>query len=101
VDTFGALLLGLNEKDKLTFVGQSGNRVHRQSLRELLAAFRPYEVAEQQNRSDRCTRRLHVAQAGIVAEVGYQNLTDDNRLRAPRFIRLRTDKTPATAHYHR
>ena len=94
VDTFGALLLGLNEKDKLTFVGRVGTGFTDKSLRELLAAFRPYEVAEQQIEATDVPAGSTWLRPGIVAEVGYQNLTDDNRLRAPRFIRLRTDKTP-------
>ena len=93
-DTFGALLLGLYEKDKLTFVGRVGTGFTDKLLRELIVAFRPYEVAEQQIKATDVPTGSTWLRPGVVAEVGYQNLTDDNRLRAPRFIRLRTDKTP-------
>jgi DNA ligase D-like protein (predicted ligase)/DNA ligase D-like protein (predicted 3'-phosphoesterase) len=93
-DTFGALLLGLYEEDKLTFVGRVGTGFTDKSLRELLVAFRPYEVAEQQVEATDIPAGSTWLKPVVVAEVGYQNLTDDNRLRAPRFIRLRTDKTP-------
>ena len=49
-DTFGALLLGLYDGDMLTFVGRVGTGFTDKSLRELLAAFRPYETTEQAGR---------------------------------------------------
>ncbi|MDP2899897.1 MAG: non-homologous end-joining DNA ligase [Candidatus Bathyarchaeota archaeon] len=93
-DTFGALLLGLYDGDKLTFVGRVGTGFTDKSLRELLAAFRPYETAEQQAEAPDVPAGSTWLRPGVVAEVGYQNLTDDDRLRAPRFLRLRTDKAP-------
>jgi DNA ligase D-like protein (predicted ligase)/DNA ligase D-like protein (predicted 3'-phosphoesterase) len=92
-DTFGALLLGLYEGEKLTFVGRVGTGFTDKSLRELLATFRPYETTEQQVEATDIPDGSTWLRPGIVAEVGYQNLTEDTRLRAPRFIRLRTDKT--------
>jgi bifunctional non-homologous end joining protein LigD len=93
-DTFGALLLGLYEGNRLTFVGRVGTGFTDKSLRELLAAFRPLETVERQVEAADIPEGSTWLKPGIVAEVGYQNLTDDDRLRAPRFIRLRTDKTP-------
>jgi DNA ligase D-like protein (predicted ligase)/DNA ligase D-like protein (predicted 3'-phosphoesterase) len=92
--TFGALLLGLYEGNRMMFVGRVGTGFTDKSLRELLAAFRPLESAERQVEAADIPAGSTWLKPGIVAEVGYQNLTDDDRLRAPRFIRLRTDKTP-------
>ncbi len=93
-DTFGALLLGLYEGNKLTFVGRVGTGFTDKSLRELLATFRPYETAEPQVEAPDIPAGSTWLKPGLVTEVGYQNLTEDARLRAPRFIRLRSDKTP-------
>jgi bifunctional non-homologous end joining protein LigD len=92
--SFGALLLGLYDGDKLTFVGRAGTGFTEKKLHELLAAFRPYEVQEKQVDAPDIPAGSTWLKPGVVAEVGYQNLTDDDRLRASRFIRLRTDKTP-------
>ena len=93
-DTFGALLLGLYEGDKLTFIGRAGTGFTDKALRELLATFRPHETNEQQVKTPDIPPDPTWLKPELVAEVGYQGLTDDDRLRAPRFIRLRTDKTP-------
>ncbi len=93
-NTFGALLLGLYDGDVLTFVGRVGTGFTDKSLKELLAAFRPYETTEKQVDAPDIPTGSTWLKPSVVAEVGYQNLTEDNRLRAPRFLRLRTDKTP-------
>ena len=93
-ESFGALLLGLYDKYTLTFVGRAGTGFTDKTLRELLAAFRPHETDEQQVTVPDIPSNSTWLKPELVAEIGYQNLTDDNRLRAPRFIRLRTDKTP-------
>jgi DNA ligase D-like protein (predicted ligase)/DNA ligase D-like protein (predicted 3'-phosphoesterase) len=92
--TFGALLLGLYDGDRLTFVGRVGTGFTDRSLRELLATFRRYQIREPQVKTDEIPDNSTWLKPELVAEVGYQNLTGDGRLRAPRFIRLRTDKTP-------
>ena len=92
--TFGSLLLGLYNKDRLTFVGKVGTGFTDKLLLELLATFRPYRTEEQQVESSDMPAGSTWLRPSLVAEVGYQNITKDNRLRAPRFLRLRSDKTP-------
>jgi len=93
-DSFGALLLGLYDGEILTFFGRAGTGFTDKKLRDLLTAFRPFETDEPQVEASDIPVGSTWLRPGIVAEVGYQNLTDDDRLRAPRFIRLRSDKTP-------
>jgi DNA ligase D-like protein (predicted ligase)/DNA ligase D-like protein (predicted 3'-phosphoesterase) len=93
-DSFGALLLGLYEGDKLTFVGRVGTGFTDKTLRELLAAFHPYETSEPQVAVSNFPTGSTWLKPSLIAEVAYQNLTDDARLRAPRFLRLRSDKAP-------
>ena len=92
--TFGALLLGLYNGSALTFVGRAGTGFTDKTLIELLAAFRPYETSERQVEAGDVPKDSTWLRPGLVAEIGYQSLTEDDRLRVPRFIRLRTDKTP-------
>jgi DNA ligase D-like protein (predicted ligase)/DNA ligase D-like protein (predicted 3'-phosphoesterase) len=93
IGSFGALLLGLYEGDKLTYVGRVGTGFTDRSLRELLADFRPLETKERQVETTDIPSGSTWLRPGLVAEVGYQSLTEDARLRIPRFLRLRSDKT--------
>jgi len=92
--TFGALLLGLYNEEKLVYVGKVGTGFSDRDLYELLKAFRPLVTDERQVESADVPTRVTWLKPELVAEVVYQNLTDDGRLRAPRFIRLRNDKAP-------
>ena len=93
-DRFGALLLGLYDGVELKFVGKVGTGFTERALLELLVGFRPYETTEPQVDSPDIPVNVKWLKPELVAEVGYQNLTEYNHLRAPRFIRLRSDKTP-------
>ena len=93
-DSFGALLLGLYDGDRLTFVGRVGTGFTDKTLKELIAAFRPYEASEPQIEVPNAPKGSTWLKPSLVAEIAYQNLTDEARLRAPRFLRLRSDKAP-------
>jgi bifunctional non-homologous end joining protein LigD len=93
-DSFGALLLGLYDGDRLTFVGRVGTGFTDKTLSELLAAFHPYETSEPQVEVPNAPKGSTWLKPSLVAEIAYQNLTDEARLRAPRFLRLRSDKAP-------
>jgi len=92
--TFGALILGLYGKDgNPVFVGKVGTGFSNEMLKNLLEKFEklttdaaPFEVdiAEQ----------VTWIKASFVCEVGYQVVTQDGRLRMPRYLRLRSDKHP-------
>ena len=93
-DSFGALLLGLYEGDRLTYVGRVGTGFTDRSLNELLTAFKPYETTQPRVEAPDIPAGSTWLSPVLVAEVGYQNLTEDTHLRAPRFLRLRSDKAP-------
>jgi DNA ligase D-like protein (predicted ligase)/DNA ligase D-like protein (predicted 3'-phosphoesterase) len=92
-DSFGALLLSLYDGEKLIYIGRVGTGFTNKSLRELLAIFQPYITPEKQVEAPDVFKVTWL-KPKLVAEIGYQNLTDDNRLRAPRFLHLRNDKSP-------
>ncbi len=93
VGSFGALLLGLYDGDKLIYVGRVGTGFTDKMLRELLADFKPFETKERQVEATDIPSGSTWLRPGLVAEVGYQSLTSETRLRIPRFLRLRSDKT--------
>ncbi|MBM3292436.1 hypothetical protein FJY84_07125 [Candidatus Bathyarchaeota archaeon] len=91
-DTFGALLLGLFDEGKPVYVGRVGtgftdlelNQI-KQKLDELIISKVWFTDADIPPGSTWVKPQL-------VAEVGYQEISRDLRLRAPRFLRLRDDK---------
>lgn len=91
---FGALLLGAYGDGKLIYVGKVGTGFSRQSLAQLYRKFQPLirtkpPVADPPREKDATflTPRL-------VAQIAYEELTDDRKLRQPVFLGLRDDKHP-------
>ena len=87
---FGALLLGLYDGGRLVFVGKVGTGFTDARMRELMEAFGPLEtekgtVAEGEAGTQWLKPR-------VVAEVAYQAVTKDGKLRMPRFRGTRLDK---------
>ena len=96
----GGLLVGAPTADgRLLFRGRCGGGISGASERELLAVLEPLAVPASPfvtgavPRED--ARGAHWVRPDLVVEVRYGNRTPDGRLRFPRFLRLRPDKTPA------
>lgn len=96
----GGLLVGLpGPGGKLTFQGRVGGGIGAAAERELLAALEPLRAARSPfaagavPRED--SRGAIWTRPEAVVEVRYGQRTPDGRLRFPRFLRLRPDKTPA------
>ena len=96
----GGLLVGLPAGDgRLAFRGRVGGGISGDAERELLSVLRPLAdrtspfAAGAVPRED--ARGAHWVRPEVVVEVRYGNRTPDKRLRFPRFLRLRPDKTPA------
>ena len=92
---FGALLLGFYEDDALRYAGKVGTGFDGETLKELgkrLASMRrdtcPYADTPDANGD-----AVHWVTPELVAEIGFTEWTGDHRLRHPRFLGLRRDKT--------
>ena len=98
VRKLGGLLVGVPTPDGLAFRGRVGGGIGAAAEQELLAAleplasknspFRPGAVPREDSRG------AHWVDPKLVVEVRYGNRTPDGRLRFPRFLRLRYDKSP-------
>jgi bifunctional non-homologous end joining protein LigD len=96
----GGLLVGVPGPDgRLLFRGRVGGGISGASEQELLSVLKPIAApaspfaAGAVPRED--ARGAHWVRPDLVVEVRYGNRTPDRRLRFPRFLRLRPDKTPA------
>lgn len=92
----GALLVGYYEADHLVFAGKVGTGLDSQtllSLRERLDAIArptsPFTIA-----ADLPRLRVHWVEPQVVVQVGFMEWTPNSKLRHPRLIGIRDDKSP-------
>ncbi|MDX1609538.1 MAG: hypothetical protein R3225_05400, partial [Halofilum sp. (in: g-proteobacteria)] len=92
---FGALLVGYREGGKLRYAGRVGTGFDDATLRALRQRMEPLERARCPFAGDRHIpeKGVHWIQPRLVGEVGFTEWTDDGRLRHPRFLGLREDKS--------
>ncbi len=90
---FGALLLGYYEGGRLRYAGKVGTGWDDAALRQLAARLErleresaPFEPAPREP-------GVHWVTPRLVAEIGFTEWTADGKLRHPRFLGLRSDKT--------
>jgi bifunctional non-homologous end joining protein LigD len=97
-DYFGALVLGVYEKDKLRWVGNVGTGFDQKLLASLYARMQPL-VTRDCPFADRPKpdRGMTWVRPELVCQVKFANWTQDQRLRAPVFLGLRNDKAPREA----
>jgi bifunctional non-homologous end joining protein LigD len=99
VRRLGGLLVGVPGPSGLVFRGRVGGGIGAASEQELLAALAPLARRASPFESGAVPREdargAHWVDPDLVVEVRYGNRTPDGRLRFPRFLRLRPDKTPA------
>jgi bifunctional non-homologous end joining protein LigD len=93
----GALLVGSPVPGGLAFRGRVGGGISAAAERTLLATLAPLVAdsspfVEELARQD--ARDATWVRPEVVVEVRYGQRTPDGRLRFPRFVRIRTDKTP-------
>jgi bifunctional non-homologous end joining protein LigD len=90
---FGALLLGYYDDGKLRYAGKVGTGYDESTLRSLRAKLdgltRDRSPFAEQVRE----RGAHWVEPELVAEIGFSEWTGDGKLRHPRFLGLRDDKT--------
>jgi bifunctional non-homologous end joining protein LigD len=91
---FGALLLGAYDHEKLHYVGKVGTGFTEESLAGLFRTFqalvriRPTVINPPREES------VTYLAPRLVAQIAYEEWTDDRKLRQPVFLGLRDDKRP-------
>jgi bifunctional non-homologous end joining protein LigD len=92
----GALLVGYYEADHLVFAGKVGTGLDSRmllSLRERLDAIArptsPFTIA-----ADLPRLRVHWVEPQIVVQVGFMEWTPNSKLRHPRLVGIRDDRSP-------
>jgi bifunctional non-homologous end joining protein LigD len=92
-EKFGALLLGAYGRGgRLHYVGKVGTGFTSQTLTSLHKAFRPLVRSSPPFADPPRERGATYLAPRLVAEIAYEELTADGRLRQPAFLGLRDDK---------
>lgn len=92
---FGALLVGYYERGKLKYAGKVGTGYDHVTLRRLGKQLADLESDLCPFVSDGRPRRgVHWVKPMLVAQIGFTEWTVDGKLRHPRFLGLRQDKSP-------
>ena len=92
---FGALLVGYFDGDRLRYAGKVGTGFDEPTLRELAGRMRELRSKHSPFDDPGAIRERNVTWVApeLVAEVGFTEWTRHNRLRHPRFLGLRDDKS--------
>lgn len=90
---FGALLLGAFQNGKLHYVGKVGTGFNEKNLASLFHKMTPVRSGSSLANPPR-SKRIHFVAPRLVAQIAYQELTSDQKLRQPVFLGLRDDKSP-------
>jgi bifunctional non-homologous end joining protein LigD len=93
----GALLVGYYEDGELRFGGKVGTGFSEQELTRLGARLRRLERSTSPLRETKgiAMKGVHWVRPELVAQVGFAEWTPDGKLRHPRYLGLRDDKSPA------
>jgi len=89
----GALLLGAYAKGKLLYVGKVGTGFSEKTLGELARTLAPLERKAPAFVNPPREKGAVWLEPSLVAQISYQELTADGKLRQPVFLGLRDDKT--------
>lgn len=89
---FGALLLGANKDGKLLYVGKVGTGFDHKSLAALYKKFQPLVRKTSALADPPRERDVTYLEPKLVAQISYQEMTADRKLRQPVFLGLRDDK---------
>ncbi|AAB89526.1 MULTISPECIES: non-homologous end-joining DNA ligase [Archaeoglobus] len=90
--TFGSLVLAVYEDGRLKHVGNVGTGFDSEFLNWFSERLREIEVAKPHFEIE--TKNVHWVKPRYVCEVEFLEFTEDGKLRAPVFLRLREDKSP-------
>jgi bifunctional non-homologous end joining protein LigD len=92
---FGALVLGLYDKNELKYIGNVGTGFDDAALEDLIEQLQALRVPRSPFREvPRIREHVEWVRPELVARVKYANWTEDKHLRAPVFLALRKDGDP-------
>jgi DNA ligase D-like protein (predicted ligase) len=92
---FGALLVGYYDRGKLRYAGKVGTGFDTDTLHRLSKKFARLETPAAPFAGDGLPRRrVHWVKPKLVAQIGFTEWTREGKLRHPRFLGLRKDKSP-------
>ncbi|MDE2137680.1 MAG: non-homologous end-joining DNA ligase [Gammaproteobacteria bacterium] len=89
---FGALLLAAHDRGKLRYVGKVGTGFDARTLADLHRRFQPLTRPASALAGAPRERGVTFLRPRLVAQIAYQELTADGRLRQPVYLGLREDK---------
>jgi DNA ligase D-like protein (predicted ligase)/DNA ligase D-like protein (predicted 3'-phosphoesterase) len=92
--TFGALILGLYNKQTPVFTGKVGTGFTQETLENLSDEFKELKTDKAPFQTG-LPEEITWLKPKLVCEVYYQIVTNDRKLRMPRFRGLRNDKKPS------
>jgi DNA ligase D-like protein (predicted ligase) len=92
---FGALLIGFYRRGKLVYAGKVGTGFDTETLRRLGKELAQLETPTCLFNGDKPPPRgVHCVKPKLVAQIGFTEWTNGDKLRHPRFLGLREDKRP-------
>ncbi len=91
---FGALLLGAYDDGKLLYVGKLGTGFTQKSLASLFQRFQPLVKTTPPVVNPPKEKNVTYLAPRLVAQISFEELTADHKLRQPVFLGLRDDKEP-------
>lgn len=93
---FGALLLGFYENGALRYAGKVGTGYDDKTLEDLHQKLSRIEKKNPEfaPNEDLPSKKVHWVTPKYVAEIGFTEWTDSNKLRHPRYLGLRRSKKP-------
>jgi DNA ligase D-like protein (predicted ligase) len=89
----GALLLGYYDSGRLRYAGKVGTGFTQETLRRLSSSLAPLKRSSSPFADEVKERNTTWVEPRLVAQVGFSEWTRDGRLRHPRFLGLREDKS--------
>ena len=93
--SFGALLIGYYKKGNLKYAGKVGTGYDDETLKLLYEKLSKIEIdkpAFNTNEKNLPSKKVHWVKPDLIAEIGFTEWTNDNKLRHPRYLGLRRDK---------
>jgi bifunctional non-homologous end joining protein LigD len=96
-DYFGSLVLGYYEGGKLIYAGNVGTGFNQRTLDEVWSRLQPLITTKPPftRADDKIPRGTVWVKPELVAQIKFQNWTEDKKLRAPVFLGLRNDTAAA------